>query len=164
MRVLKKCPHKAAELEDHCATLLDDKNHGLMICGIELALGLVRIKPQFKVHFHPAARRLIKLLKDLTVQYSSEYDVDGVNDPFLQTAILRLLFELCEDEVIKEDFCALLAQVTVNLPGRDSTKANYSNTPNSCNAILFECVRAIMLIDAPPTLKKIGVTVLSSFL
>jgi AP-1 complex subunit gamma-1 len=100
----------------------------------------------------------------LTVQYSSEYDVDGVNDPFLQTAILRFLFELCDDEIIKEDFCSLLAQVTVNLPGRDGNKANMANTSNSCNAILFECVKAIMLIDAPATLKKIGITVLSNFL
>lgn len=98
------------------------------------------------------------------MQYSSEYDVDGVNDPFLQTAILRFLFELCDDEIIKEDFCALLAQVTVNLPGRESGKANYSNTANSCNAILFECVKVIMVIDAPATLKKIGITVLSNFL
>jgi AP-1 complex subunit gamma-1 len=54
--------------------------------------------------------------------------------------------------------------VTVNLPGRDSGKANYANTANSCNAILFECVKVIMVIDAPATLKKIGITVLSNFL
>lgn len=98
------------------------------------------------------------------MQYSSEYDVDGVNDPFLQTAILRFLFELSDDEIIREDFSALLAQVTVNLPGRESGKSNYANTANSCNAILFECVKVIMVIDAPATLKKIGITVLSSFL
>jgi len=164
MRVLKKVPAKVGDIEDSCATLLDEKNHGLMICGIELAMEIVRIKPQFKLHFHPAARRMIKILKDLTVQYSAEYDVDGVNDPFLQTAILRFLFELCDDEVIKEDFCSLLSQVTVNLPGRDAGKTNLASSANSCNAILFECVRAIMLIDAPATLKKIGITVLGSFL
>jgi AP-1 complex subunit gamma-1 len=74
------------------------------------------------------------------------------------------LFALSDDEIIKEDFCALLAQVTVNLPGRDSGKANYANTANSCNAILFECVKVIMVLDAPATLKKIGITVLSNFL
>lgn len=98
------------------------------------------------------------------MQYSTEYDVDGVNDPFLQTGILRFLFELCDDEGIKEDVCSLLAQVTVNLPGRQNNSTNYANSSNSCNAILFECVRVIMLIDAPPTLKKIGITVLGNFL
>ena len=164
MRVLKKVPAKAADMEDSCSTILEEKNHGLTICGIELSLEIVRIRPDFKLHFHPAARRLIKTLKDLTVQYSSEYDVDGINDPFLQTAILRFLFELCDDEVIREDLCSLLAQVTVNLPGREAGKANLASSPNSCNAILFECVRAIMLIDAPATLKKIGITVLGGFL
>jgi hypothetical protein len=62
MRVLKKVPTKAAELEDYCSTMLDEKNHGLMICGIELALEVVRIKPAFKIHFHPAARKMVLLL------------------------------------------------------------------------------------------------------
>lgn len=60
MRVLKKVPSKVVELEDYCSTMLDEKNHGLMICGIELALEVVKIKPTFKIHFHPAARKMVQ--------------------------------------------------------------------------------------------------------
>lgn len=163
MRVLRKVPAKAAELEDRCSKLLDEKNHGLMICGLELAMEIVKIKPAFKVHFHKGAKKLISMLKELSVQHSAEYDVDHVNDPFLQAAIIRFLFELCDDETIKDDFCALLSQVTVNLQGtRDSGRSPV--TSNSCHAILFECVRVIMVIDAPATVKKIGISVLSTFL
>jgi hypothetical protein len=59
MRVLKKCPEKIDEIEDYCSTMLDEKNHGLMICGIELALEVMKIKPAFKVHFHPSARKMV---------------------------------------------------------------------------------------------------------
>ena len=163
MRVLRKIPGKAADLESMCSKLLDEKNHGLMICGLELAMEIVKIKPAFKVHFHKSAKKLINMLKELSVQHSAEYDVDHVNDPFLQAAIIRFLFELCDDENIKGDFCALISQVTVNLQGtRDSGRSPV--TSNSCHAILFECVRVIMLIDAPSTVKKIGISVLSTFL
>src|SRR3990167_5935914 len=101
MRVLRKIPGKAADLESMCSKLLDEKNHVLMICGLELAMEIVKIKPAFKVHFHKSAKKLINMLKELSVQHSAEYDVDHVNDPFLQAAIIRFLFELCDDENIK---------------------------------------------------------------
>lgn len=61
MRVLKKIPAKVAEVEDYCSTLLDEKNHSLMICGIEVALEIIKVKPAFKIHFHPAAKKMVTI-------------------------------------------------------------------------------------------------------
>lgn len=79
------------------------------MCCLNLAQTIIQIEPEYKKHFKNHTKALMKLLKELSITYSTEYDVDGINDPFLQATILQFLFKMCNDENIKDDFCGLLA-------------------------------------------------------
>jgi hypothetical protein len=63
--------------------MLNEKSHGILMCAINLATEIVRVKPSLKHLFLGSVEKIMRLLKDISGQYSSEYDVDGVNDPFL---------------------------------------------------------------------------------
>jgi AP-1 complex subunit gamma-1 len=55
---------------------------------------------------------LVMLLKGLVTGYSQDHDVNGVTDPFLQVAILRLLRVLGRNDRESSDAMAdILAQV-----------------------------------------------------
>lgn len=86
------------------------------MCAINLATEIVRVKPSLKHLFLGSVEKIMRLLKDISGQYSSEYDVDGVNDPFLQVQILKFLELVADEGQLKEDFSSILATLTVNLP------------------------------------------------
>lgn len=128
-------------------------------------MAIIDLEEEFKQYFKTQAKALMKLLKELSITYSTEYDVDGVNDPFLQTTILAFLHKMSDDENIKDDFCGLLATLTCNLPSKPNQPImSTAGNSNSCNLVLFECVKIIMEINSGATLKKIGVTILGNFL
>lgn len=53
------------------------------MCAVNLATEILKIKPSARDIFLPSVEKMMRMLKDISGQYSSEYDVDGVNDPFL---------------------------------------------------------------------------------
>lgn len=116
IRILRKKPDLVDEILQHCENLLNEKSHGILMCAVNLATEILKIKPEAKKIFLPSVDKLMRLLKDISGQYSSEYDVDGVNDPFLQVAILKFLGLIATEGDLKEDFSSILATLTVNLP------------------------------------------------
>jgi len=87
LRVLRKVPDMVAEFLPYLDDLIDVKNHALLMCCLNLAQTIINIEPEYKKHFKIHAKALMKLLKELSITYSTEYDVDGINDPFLQATI-----------------------------------------------------------------------------
>jgi Adaptin N terminal region/Adaptin C-terminal domain len=144
--------------------MLKEKSHGLLMCAVNLAIEIVTIKPEAKTIFMDQVDSLMRMLKEISGQYSSEYDVDGVNDPFLQVSILKFLeLVACEGD-LKEDFSSILATLTVNLPQRTNVGSGNNISSNAVNCILYEAVKIIMSIDAAKTLKKVGIGILGGFL
>ena len=152
------------EFKEHYETLISEKSHGLLMCGLNLANKIITLKPDTRTKFAPGSKKLIRLLKDISTQYSSEFDVDGVNDPFLQVTMLKFLAKVATEGDLKEEFSSLLATLTNNLPTRTNVGSGNNISSNACNCILYECVKIIMEIDAAKTLKKVGVSILGSFL
>ena len=94
----------------------------------------------FRQHV-PAICRILRSL--LVTNYSPEFDVGGVTDPFLQAKGLRLLGVLGKGNAEASDMMSdVLAQVASNIEsGR-----------NASNAVLYECVqvRAALCCAGPP--------------
>lgn len=94
----------------------------------------------FRQHV-PAICRILRSL--LVTNYSPEFDVGGVTDPFLQAKVLRLLGVLGKGNAEASDTMSdVLAQVASNIEsGR-----------NASNAVLYECVqvRAALHCAGPP--------------
>jgi len=162
MRICRKVPDLYEHFLEKAKTLLSDRNHGVLICGLTFATDLCEAEeeeegPEGVIEmFRPLAGGLVRALKGLTTSgYAPEHDVSGITDPFLQVKILRFLRVLGRgDAATSELINDILAQVATNT---DSSK-------NVGNSILYEAVLTILDIEADSGLRVLGVNILGKFL
>lgn len=162
MRICRKVPELQEHFLDKAKILLNDRNHGVLLCGLTLAVDMCEAEEAEEGQegvidmFRPLAGGLVRALKGLTASgYAPEHDVSGITDPFLQVKVLRLLRVLGRgDPTTSELINDILAQVATNT---DSSK-------NVGNAILYEAVLTILDIEADSGLRVLGVNILGKFL
>lgn len=156
MRIIRKVPDLQEHFIDKTKLLLQDRNHGVLLCGVTLVTDLCLHDPEMVHEFRPFTGALVRHLKSLTSSgYAPEHDVTGITDPFLQVKILRLLRVLGKgDAQVSEQINDILAQVATNT---DSSK-------NVGNSILYESVLTILDIEADSGLRVLGVNILGKFL
>lgn len=161
MKICRKVPDLQEHFVDKIKALLSDRNHGVLLCGLTVAIefcladeeeGSTEVINQFR----PLVPALVKALRSLTTAgYSPEHDVSGITDPFVQVKILRFFRVLGHgDPKTSEAINDILAQVATNT---DSSK-------NVGNAILYEAVLTILDIEADSGLRVLGVNILGKFL
>jgi AP-1 complex subunit gamma-1 len=156
IRFIRKAPELLEDFASQIPDLVNGKNHGVLLSGLSLATEmLIMNRAVVKPKFSSMMNDLLRLLKNLTGGYAPEHEVSGIADPFLQCKIIKFLRLLVTgDEKSYDDFTDVLGNVSSNT---DSTK-------NPGNAILYECVRTIMSINAEPSLRVMAVNILGRFL
>ena len=162
MRICRKVPDLSEHFLENAKQLLNDRNHGVLLCGLTLVTSLCEAdeaeggEEGIVEMFRPVVGSLVKTLKSLASSgYSPEHDVQGITDPFLQIKILRLLRVLGRgDAATSEQINDILAQVATN------TEA----AKNVGNSILYEAVLTILEIEADSGLRVLGVNILGKFL
>ncbi|KAK6516857.1 clathrin associated protein complex large subunit [Arthrobotrys conoides] len=156
MRIIRKVPDLQEHFIEKTKLLLQDRNHGVLLCGLTLIIDLCIHDPDLVEQFKTYTPVLVKQLKALTTAgYAPEHDVTGVTDPFLQVKILQLLRVMGKgDSGVSEQINDILAQVATNT---DSSK-------NVGNSILYEAVLTILDIDADSGLRVLGINILGKFL
>lgn len=162
MRICRKVPDLQEHFLEKAKLLLQDRNHGVLLCGVTLVGNLCEADEDeddengVRDIFRPAVPSLVKILKGLSSSgYAPEHDVTGITDPFLQCKLLQLLRVLARgDAQVSEQINDILAQVATNT---DSSK-------NVGNSILYEAVLTILDIEADSGLRVLGVNILGKFL
>lgn len=156
MRIVRKVPDLIDHFVDRTQQLLSDKNHGVLLCAVTLAIEICRQDDEALTVYRRAVPLLVQHLKSLvTTGYSPEHDVSGITDPFLQVKILRLLRILGKENAqASETMNDILAQVATN------TEAS----KNVGNSILYETVLTILEIDADNGLRVMAINILGKFL
>ncbi|EST06595.1 Clathrin/coatomer adaptor, adaptin-like, N-terminal [Kalmanozyma brasiliensis GHG001] len=156
MRIVRKVPDLIDHFVDRTKQLLSDKNHGVLLCAVTLAIEICRQDDEALQEYRRAVPLLVQHLKSLvTTGYSPEHDVSGITDPFLQVKILRLLRILGKENAqASETMNDILAQVATN------TEAS----KNVGNSILYETVLTILEIDADNGLRVMAINILGKFL
>lgn len=158
LRVIQKVPELAEDLVENISALMNDRNHAVVLNGINLVIYIIKNEPELVDNFKTMSmvKKMVRRLTGLVRSgYQPEYDISGITDPFLQVAILRLLRLLGEgDAELSEAMSDILAQVATN------TESN----KNTGNAILYECVLTIMNIDSESGLRVLAVNLLGRFL
>ncbi|EGC40977.1 AP-1 complex subunit gamma-1 [Histoplasma capsulatum var. duboisii H88] len=161
MRICRKVPDLQEHFIDKSKALLSDRNHGVLLCGLTLAIEFCEDDDAEGGHeviekYLPLVPGLVRVLKSLTTSgYAPEHDVSGITDPFLQVKILRFLRVLGRgDAATSELINDILAQVATNT---ESSK-------NVGNSILYEAVLTILDIEADSGLRVLGVNILGKFL
>ena len=162
MRICRKVPDLQENFVEKSKALLQDRNHGVLLCGLTLVASMCEAdeaeggEEGVVEMFRPVVPHLVRTLKGLTTSgYAPEHDVSGITDPFLQVKILRLLRVLGRgDATTSEQINDILAQVATN------TEAS----KNVGNSILYEAVLTILDIEADSGLRVLGVNILGKFL
>jgi AP-1 complex subunit gamma-1 len=124
MRICRKAPDLQEHFLDKAKLLLNDRNHGVLLCGLTLVTSLCEADEAEDGEngvvdvFRPVVPQIVKILKSLaSAGYTPEHDVNGISDPFLQVKILRLLRVLARgDSETSELINDILAQVSSNWP------------------------------------------------
>ncbi|KAI7839019.1 hypothetical protein COHA_007161 [Chlorella ohadii] len=155
-RVLRKVPDMLESFAERAPTLLEDRSHSVLLAGVTLLLDICAQAPQVVEAYRPHVPLLCRVLRSLIMGgFAPDYDVGGINDPFLQVAILRLLRVLGRGNAEASDAMSdVLAQVATNT---DSAR-------NAGNAILYECVQTIMAVESIGGLRVLAVNILGRFL
>jgi AP-1 complex subunit gamma-1 len=157
---MEKVPDLAEQFEGRLSSLIGDRNHAVVLGGVSLALELIKLNPSVVL---PMLRRtlvpsLVRLLQGLlggATGYSLEYDVSGLNDPFLQVQVLRLLRVLGRGDVEASDLMVdVLTQLAAGLDG----------SRNVGQAVLYEGLLTIFSIRADASLRTMAVGLLARLL
>ena len=160
MRIIKKVDDIEDKFNSRLTSLLEDKNHGVIISACSLLVHLLETNPkEYLKDFKHCPQLLIKTLKNVLIAgyaNAAEYDFSGIVDPFLQVGILKLIRLFAADSSIlsSDELNDILAQIATNT---DSSK-------NAGNAVLYECVQTIMAIQADSGLRVLGINILGKFL
>ncbi|PWN45146.1 golgi adaptor HA1/AP1 adaptin gamma subunit [Ceraceosorus guamensis] len=156
MRIVRKVPDLLENFTGRARQFLSDKNHGVLLCGVTLAIEICTQNEEALAEFRSTVPLLVRHLKALvTTGYSPEHDVSGITDPFLQCKILRLLRLLGKgDAAASEAMNDVLAQVATN------TEAS----KNVGNSILYETVLTVLEIEAENGLRVMAINILGKFL
>mmetsp|Transcript_81175 Transcript_81175/g.180558 ORF Transcript_81175/g.180558 Transcript_81175/m.180558 type:complete len:841 (-) Transcript_81175:44-2566(-) len=158
MRIIRKVDEIEDKFNNRIGSLLDDRNHGVLIAGCSLLTALLELNPDYVLDFRRHIPSLVRALRNMVTSgytNAAEYDIAGITDPFLQAKILRLLRLLGTNSVeASDEMNDILAQVATNTEG----------TKNTGNAILYECVLTIMSIEAESGLRVLGINILGRFL
>jgi AP-1 complex subunit gamma-1 len=156
IRIFKRVPEMIEEFADKIVSLLKERMHGVLIAGVQLMVTILELEPGQAASFARLVPSLVRLLRNLlSMGYSPEHDVAGITDPFLQVKLLRLLQLLGhKNEEASDAMNDILAQVATNT----------ETSKNAGNAILYECVKAIMTIEGEAGLRILAVNILGRFL
>ena len=156
IRIFKRVPEMIEEFADKIVSLLKERMHGVLIAGVQLMITILELEPDQAASFARLVPSLVRLLRNLlSMGYSPEHDVAGITDPFLQVKLLRLLQLLGhKNEEASDAMNDILAQVATNT----------ETSKNAGNAILYECVKAIMTIEGEAGLRILAVNILGRFL
>jgi len=155
-RIIRKEPEMIDNFINLIPSLLNDKNHGVMLAAVSLVTEICNISPAYTDKFRRTVPQLVRMLKQLIMSgFSAEHDVSGVADPFLQVRLLRLLRILgANDGNCSELMNDILAQVATNT----------ETSKNVGNAILYETVLTIMGIKSESGLRVLAINILGRFL
>lgn len=156
VRVIRKCPELNEDFARHLSSILEDRNHGVLLTAVTLMLEICKVNPDQVRDFRQFTQILTRSLKNLLLSgYSPEHDISGITDPFLQVALLRMLRLLGhKDRQASEEMNDTLAQLATNT----------ECTKNTGNSILYECVKVILDIEASSGLRVLAVNIMGRFL
>ncbi|CAN0184937.1 unnamed protein product [Ectocarpus fasciculatus] len=124
----------------------------ILSCWLQLLIAILEIDEAHAEAVVKVVPSLVRLMRNLlSTGFSSEYDVAGVTDPFLQVQVLRLLRLLGQySQDASEEVNSILSQVATTT----------ETAKNSGNAILYECVRTIMKLESESSLRSMAVNIL----
>ena len=154
--IIRKAPELIDNFIDKIPLLLEDKIHSVCLTGINLALEIIRQKPDFISNIKKYHSMFVKYEKTLlSISYAPEFDVNGITDPFLQAKILEIMkFTAKNNKNLSDELGDLF--VSVQSITEASKQTGY--------ALQYEIVRTINKLEANAGMKSLSNNILGKFL
>ena len=157
IKIIKSSPELLETVAEHLKCIFEDSNHGVLLSGLSLVNEIFKSEKKYIKKYHKYSLNLIKMFNKLiSIDYYSEYDINGNCDPFLQVKILETLSYFAK--VKKNDNSDL-----INLLSSVISNTNTSRK-NTGNCILYELVRTIFSFESSSNLRNIASSILGKFL
>lgn len=141
---------------------LDDKNHGVLLGCFAFLENVLSIEEGRVEEIVALMPKVSQIYRTIVSDYGSDYEVGGVQDPFLQVAILRFL-RVLKRHTSSPGFMKYYGEILVTSHDGVCAKMSSGNAKNAANAILFECFQCFMTIPQNPTLGTYTANVLTKF-
>ncbi|KAJ1968888.1 clathrin associated protein complex large subunit [Dimargaris xerosporica] len=156
VRIVRKVPELLDSFVEKTKHHLSEKNHGVLLSGLALAIQLCSQSSEALVQYRALVPNLVRQLKTLlTAGFSPEHDVAGIADPFVQVKILRLMRILGRGDAASSELMNdILTQVATNT---DAAK-------NVGMAILYETAVTVLDIQSDTSLRVLAINILGKFL
>jgi len=154
--IIRKAPELIDNFIDKIPLLLEDRTHSVCLTGINLALEIIRQKPEFILNIKKYHSMFVKYEKALlSISYAPEFDVNGITDPFLQAKILEIMkFTAKNNKNLTDELGDLF--VSVQSITEASKQTGY--------ALQYEIVRTINNLEANAGMKSLSNNILGKFL
>lgn len=162
IKLLKKAPQFLSDFLPAIIESLDDKNHGVQLGAfafLENTLSIDESRVEELINHMP---KITHIYRQVVTDYNSEYEIGGVQDPFLQVAILRFL-RVMKKFTSSPNFMKFYGEILVTSHDGICAKSTTGNIKNGANAVLFECFQCFMTIPPNPTLSTYTENVLTKF-
>ena len=157
IKIIRSSPELLETVAGSLKLIFEDKNHGVLLCGLALAQQILKSEPKFIKKYQKYVPHLLRYLKNMiSNSYTPEYDINGVCDPFLQVRILETLAVFAKKYSDDNDE---LTNLLSSIPSNTDTSRK-----NTGFCVLYELVRTIFSFDSSHGLKNIGSTILGQFL
>lgn len=156
VRVVRREPELADVFLARARGLLGDKHHGVQLGAVALVTEMCGGSQDALDEGRRLVPIIVRQLKALLGSISSpEHEVAGINDPFLQVAILRLLRIVARgSQEAADELNDVLTHVATQTDG----------AKNVGTAILYECAVTALAIPSEQALRVLAINLLGKFL
>ncbi|ODV90395.1 hypothetical protein CANCADRAFT_106214 [Tortispora caseinolytica NRRL Y-17796] len=156
MRIVAKAPELEEDFVEYSKKLFAESDSDALLATITFAIGLCQNNPALVPQYYYLVPRLVSELKSLgSTGFNLEYEVGGINNPFLQIKILQFLAILgSNNPETTEQMNDTLAQIATNTESSRSMG----------ETVLYECVRTILAVAADSGLRTVGINIFGKFL
>jgi AP-1 complex subunit gamma-1 len=150
IKLLKKAPQFLPDFFPEVLDCLNDKNHGVLLGTFAFLENAILLDEKKVDDLITSMQKIAAVYREIVTEFNSDYEIGGVQDPFLQVAILRLLRTM-KKFTSDHNFMKFYGEILVNSHDGICSKTTES-IKNGANAILFECFQCFMTIPPNPTL------------
>lgn len=162
IKLIKKAPEMIPDYLPKVIDSIETKNHGVLLSCLAFLENVILIDSNYANEVGSLAAKLYKIYKFISTESNSDYNIGGVQDPFLQVAILRLMKTL-KRYLNGQEFNSYLMDIVIAVSDCMSG-ASLGSSKSGPKAILYECFQCSVLLDPTNKLKRIVDDMLTKFI
>lgn len=160
IKIIKKSPEYISEFLPKISSCLEEKSHGVLLACMAFLENVLQLDDNCVGQLVELVPKIARAYRLIAQEHNNEYEISGVQDPFLQVSILKFLRNLRK---FSTNFDKQLGEILVTSHDTVCSRVT-GNIKNGANAVLFECFQCFLLLEPTNQLKEMVSNVLTKFI